>query len=83
MVATRVRALFGAGWVDGMNTLASFFPVQVVSHLVGLPEVGRERMLEWAAATFSLIGPNSEAADVTLLGEHRVFMASLNAETVR
>ena len=42
---------------DGIADFARHLPVSVVSHLVGLPEEGRERMLDWAAATFDALGP--------------------------
>lgn len=42
---------------DGIADFARYLPVAVVSHLVGLPEEGRERMLEWASATFDALGP--------------------------
>jgi cytochrome P450 len=83
MVAGRVAALVGQGWTDAMKTLAAFLPVEAVSHLVGLPNVGRERMLEWAGATFNLIGPDQDPADFALLGEARSFMASLSSQSVR
>ena len=83
MVAERVAALKGRGEFDAMTELASFLPVQAVSHLVGLPNVGRERMLDWAAATFNLIGPDQDPKDFAALGEMRTFMASLSEETVR
>jgi cytochrome P450 len=44
---------------DGIADFARHLPVAIVSHLVGLPEEGRERMLEWAAATFDALGPNN------------------------
>lgn len=83
MVAGRVAALVGQGWFDAMKGLASFLPVEAVSHLVGVPEVGRERMLEWAAATFNLIGPDQFPEDLVKLGAAREFMAGLTVETVR
>ncbi len=83
LVAGRVSTLVGQGWTDAMKTLAAFLPVEAVSHLVGLPEVGRERMLAWAGATFNLIGPDQDPADFAMLGEARAFMASLSADTVR
>jgi hypothetical protein len=36
--------------------LARFLPLTIVSVLVGLPEAGRERMLEWSAASFDVLG---------------------------
>ncbi len=83
MVAERVASLAGKGSFDAMTVLAAFLPVQAISHLVGLPSVGRERMLEWAAATFNLIGPHQDPKDFAALGEMRAFMSSLSAETVR
>jgi cytochrome P450 len=83
MVAQRVAALAGRGWFDAMKELAPFLPVQAVSHLVGLPSFGRERMLDWAAATFNLIGPDQDGRDLATLAESRKFMSGLSAETVR
>jgi cytochrome P450 len=56
---------------DGIADFAQQLPVAVVSHLVGLPEEGRERMLDWAAATFDALGPTNaraRAAGPALLG---------------
>jgi len=47
---------------DGIADFARHLPVSVVSHLVGLPEEGREHMLDWAAATFDALGPMNERA---------------------
>jgi cytochrome P450 len=52
-----VARLAGQGSFDGIADFARHLPVAVVSHLVGLPEEGRERMLAWAAATFDALGP--------------------------
>lgn len=41
---------------DGIADFAQHLPVAIVSHLVGLPEAGRQRMLEWAKATFDTLG---------------------------
>jgi len=83
MVVGRVVALIGKGWFDAMKGLASFLPVEAIAHLVGLPSVGRERMLEWAAATFNLIGPDQDSRDLATLSEARTFMAGLSEQTVR
>src|ERR1700733_8460236 len=37
MIAGRVAALKGQGEFDAMKALASFLPVEAISHLVGLP----------------------------------------------
>jgi cytochrome P450 len=53
----RVDDLLRRDAFDGIADFARHLPVSVVSRLVGLPEAGRERMLEWAAATFDALGP--------------------------
>ncbi|MGY4398957.1 cytochrome P450 [Sphingomonas sp. UYAg733] len=83
MIAMRVEALIGTGWFDGMRSLASFLPVEAVSHLVGLPGAGRERMLEWAAAAFNVIGPDHDPSDIVRLREAVGFIATLNEDMVR
>ena len=63
--------------------LARFLPVQAVSHFIGLPEMGRERLLEWAAAAFNTIGPDQDPADVASVRDAFGFMASLSEDNVR
>jgi cytochrome P450 len=82
LMRTRVDALIGRGWFDAMKDLASFLPVEAIAHLVGLPSVGRERMLDWAAAAFNLVGPDQNPNDLITLGEARQFMAGISPETV-
>lgn len=53
---TLVAELLERRSFDGMIDLAQVIPVSIVSHLVGLPENGRENMLKWAAATFDTLG---------------------------
>ena len=83
LVAARVAALAGTGEFEAMSALASFLPVQAVSHLVGLPEAGRERMLEWAGAAFNTIGPRQDPADIASLKDVFAFMSSLRPDAVR
>lgn len=47
---------------DGVVDFARFLPVSIISTLVGLPEEGRENMLDWAAATFNCLGPQNDRA---------------------
>ncbi len=47
---------------DGIAELAHVLPVSIVSTLVGLPERGRQRMLDWAAASFDLLGVGNARA---------------------
>ena len=58
-----VTRLLARDAFDGIADFARFLPVSVVSHLVGLPEEGRERMLAWAAATFDALGPWNARAE--------------------
>jgi cytochrome P450 len=58
-----VARLVQQGTFDAVTDLARHLPVTVVSELVGLPEEGRERMLEWAAANFDCFGPLNDRAE--------------------
>lgn len=82
LIVARVAQLTDAGEFDAMPALASHLPVEAVAHLVGLPTAGRERMLQWAAATFNLIGPEQDPGDLASLAEARAFMAGLGPDTV-
>ena len=57
---TVVADLTGRGRFDAATELAQYLPLRIVSTLVGLPEEGRERMLDWAAANFDSFGPLTE-----------------------
>ena len=57
LASARVAELRGRGRFDAMRELAMLLPLSVVSELVGLPEEGRERMLDWAAAAFNGMAP--------------------------
>lgn len=74
-----VSDLVERGSFDGVADLAVHLPVTVVSHLVGLPEEGRQNMLKWSAATFNVIGPLNERArqSVDSLLEMSMYAASL------
>jgi cytochrome P450 len=51
---------------DGIADVAAHLPVTVVSHLVGLPERGRERMRDWATSTFDALGTLNGRAHAAL-----------------
>lgn len=53
----RVKKLVRRGRIDAMADIAMLLPITVVSEMVGLPEEGRERMLEWAGAAFNGMAP--------------------------
>lgn len=52
-----VRAAVAKGAVDGVRDIALALPLSVVPDLVGWPENQREHLVEWAGATFDLLGP--------------------------
>lgn len=54
--AELVERMVARGSFDAAAELAPFLPLNIVRDLVGLSEHGRERMLDWAAATFELMG---------------------------
>lgn len=83
LMSTRVAALIGTGEFDAMADLASFLPVEAVSHLVGLPAAGRERMLDWAAAAFNVIGPEQSPDDIAKVREAIGYLAELREEQVQ
>jgi cytochrome P450 len=51
---------------DAATELAQHLPVTVVSRLVGLPEEGREQMLDWARANFNCFGPMNARTEKSL-----------------
>lgn len=66
-----VDRLVGKGRFCAATELAHHLPLTVVSQLVGLPDEGRERMLDWGTATFEAFAPLSagrldEALPITL-----------------
>ncbi|HZO07220.1 MAG TPA: cytochrome P450 [Solirubrobacterales bacterium] len=66
-----VTAVIAKGSFDGVQDLAGIFPIQVVADLIGLPDEGRDRLLEWANAVFDAFGPDNErsATGLPLVGE--------------
>ena len=54
---TLVERLVAGGSFDAVSDLSTHLPVSVVADLVGLPDQGRERMLDWASAAFDTMGP--------------------------
>jgi cytochrome P450 len=61
-----VERLLARDSFDGATDFAQYLPVSVISHLVGLPEEGRQRMLDWASATFDALGPMNARAEAAL-----------------
>ncbi len=57
LATDRVAELVERGSFDAVADLARALPLSVVPDLVGWPAGGRDHLLEWAAATFDLLGP--------------------------
>lgn len=45
---------------DAVQDLAQVLPLSIVPDFIGLPQEGREHMLEWGEATFNAMGPMNE-----------------------
>ena len=45
---------------DAVADLARVLPLSIVPDFIGLPQEGREHMLDWAEATFNAMGPMNE-----------------------
>lgn len=58
-----IEGLMAKKSFDGVKDLAHHLPFEIVSKLVGLPEEGRVRMLEYAAAGFDACGPLNDRAN--------------------
>jgi cytochrome P450 len=58
-----VERLVAAETFDVVRDLAEFLPVRIVSTLVGIPEEGRDRMVEWGSAVFNSIGPLNDKSN--------------------
>jgi cytochrome P450 len=57
-----VERLVARETFDAVADLARHLPLTMVSTRVGLPEDGRENMLDWAAANFNCFGPLNRRA---------------------
>lgn len=85
LISGHTERLIGKDWFDGVTSLAQFLPVTVISHLVGLPEQGRENMLRWASSTFNFLGPNMDdvEADVAAFEEVNEFLGTVPADSMK
>ncbi|MCC8953514.1 cytochrome P450 [Bradyrhizobium sp. Pear77] len=57
-----VNRLCAKGRFCATGELATHLPVTIVSSAIGLPEEGRERMMEWSIGMFNCFGPMNERA---------------------
>ena len=67
------------GAFDGVTDFSREFPLLVMADLIGLPEDGREHILDWADAGFNLFGPDNERmrASITRFPEVVAYIRSL------
>lgn len=70
---------------DGIRDFARSLPLAVVARLVGLPDAGRQRMLEWAAAMFDALGVMNDRAQqaLPLVFELASYVAGLERHQLR
>ena len=61
-----VDRLLASDGFDGVADFARYLPIAVVAEMVGLPDEGRDRMLDWAAASFNVLGPMNERAQASV-----------------
>lgn len=47
---------------DAVTELAQVLPLSVVPDFIGLPDEGRDQLLDWASAVFNAIGPMNDRA---------------------
>ncbi|MDT0353798.1 cytochrome P450 [Pseudonocardia charpentierae] len=57
--AAHVDALVARGSFDAVVDLARAVPISIVLDLLGFPEEGRDRLLEWAEGSFNVCGPEN------------------------
>lgn len=62
LATSRVAQLVQRGTFDAVTDLARALPLALVPDLLGWPAGGREHLLEWAAASFDLLGPLNDRA---------------------
>ncbi|GAB3573177.1 cytochrome P450 [Amycolatopsis endophytica] len=79
-----VAGLVERGEFDAVTELAQVLPLSVVPDFVGLPQEGRDQLLDWASAVFNAIGPPNERSQRSLpalaeLGEYAGRLANSGA----
>jgi cytochrome P450 len=80
-----VAGLVMRDWFDGIVDFAQSLPLSVVARLVGLPDAGRQRMLDWAAAMFDALGVMNERGQraLPLVFELAGYVAGLERSQLR
>lgn len=68
-----VGAAVARGSFDGVADVARALPLSFVPDLVGWPIGGREHLLEWAAASFNVLGPLNQRAESAIPAVQQMF----------
>jgi cytochrome P450 len=77
-----VESLVERGSFDAVADLARALPLSVVPDLVGWPTGARDHLLEWAGASFNLLGPLNDRARNAIPATQAMFhFATETAET--
>ena len=71
-----IESLLEQGSFDAVTDLARYLPMTIVRSMVGLPEFGQEKMLQWAAAAFDVLGVQNQRGQdaLTVIAEMRDFI---------
>lgn len=85
MIETQIRECVGNGTFEGVERLARHLPLAAISYLVGLPEDGRQNMLRWATAQFTMQAPYSPDVEeaVSVFRESRAYLNNVDPKTLR
>lgn len=73
---TLIDTLVDLAEFDVMADLARHLPLKIVRDMVGLPDLGQENMLKWAAAAFDVLGRQNKRGQqaVAAIREMRIFI---------
>lgn len=85
MISNQIESLVNGQAFDGVTEIARHLPLAAISHLVGVPEEGRQNMLRWATATFNIMGPDMAKfeADGPVAGEIVEYVLNIDPQSLR
>lgn len=81
-----IDRLIARGSFDGIADFARHLPLTMVTDFVGLPEEGRENMLNWAAAGFDVLGCQNARGQIgleTSMGMRDWIVKNVRPETMK
>jgi hypothetical protein len=70
---TMVASLAKRGRIDAVSDLAEAYPMRVFPDTVGLPQEGRELLLDYATIVFNAFGPHNAVFERANAGKEAVF----------